>query len=681
MSSSSVYEPEEDDETSDSDIDARNSTRAPPSSPPSNRARSISISRFNGEIQFRPRSRARKRTRSEALDEIQLSLSKESVDAYSNLLNRVTEAHASAYTEASGTTSHSTQNGIVIWTQKEKDILFNLLDRKGKDGVADIACAIGSKSELEVREHIRLLRRGLERQHLIDEHPRTIVLGDVPAAAEISSECDNMLDQYARLIGLKEKELEDIAGRHQHRNMWLVDRDAAESINEHFKSKADPPTGSSVYHIGALLNMSNWVRLSERIFMNFGGHKLEDNWVNVAYEDESPAMTADAFGDFYALTVSVTRRVIHSALFFAMSRIRNMRDTGNPKAKVVKARDVKTALDVLNMKRDAFDYWTGVPRRCALEVSNIRHLKGWRAAHLSHDEVEDMLSLSDKNRFDPISYSSTPRAISENRAHGEDPYLSDSQLSSPGVSDEESEDLGDLEEQHANNVDKRTSCLEELQIWKSLGLPAPASLIPIKEEDQENNPRKRMGERKSRQELADWRDLLLYRSEWEEHGHDIYDLHEEISKSPRKRRRLYNSVSPSPAPIFTNNLENAATANREAQKQHLPLSDNDYSEMSIEDQPATKFPPTQNPRSPPHLDQNTTLEPNDDTNNVSYRSPIHARRSQTAVETNPAEEENASSGSDNDLPAPNREYSSSENGNEGLPLYSQPMTPADWRSE
>jgi hypothetical protein len=668
-----------------------------------------------------------------------LSIGKESVEAYSNLFAQTANNHASVDTKSNGENHQSTQNGIVIWTSREKEILFNILDRKGRNGIPDIARAIGSKSELEVQEHLRLLHRGLEWQHQKDRHSRTVILGDVPAAAEISSECCNMLDEYAKHLALREQQDENVAGRKKHHDMWIIDRETAELVDEQVESQEENlPTSSSVYHTAGLLNIPRWIRLSERLFMNFGGERLDDNWVNVAYADETPSVTADAFADFYALTVSVTRRLVQSALFFAMSRLRNMRETGNHKARVVRSRDIKTALDVLNMKRDGYDYWAGLARRCSLEVSDVRHLKGWKSVHLDHDEVEAM--LSGEIPFDTEWVQSTSRQRSESRVGSETDgghtadtveYDSDSgseyepehspipsTRSSPEVSGGE----GDPEDEHAEQIDQKVSCLEEAELWKALSRPAPAFVIPIKEEGQDNKPRKPIGERKTVQDLVDWREKTLYRSDWEEYGHEVYDIYEEISEERRKRRRL--NISGDQPPSSNDGIDNQANeasissiSNKDGQNHHnedIDPSEGENESMEMDDPSAPDQDPTihqdedqgsevsrsdsrsRNPQhkyqsqSSPKPDQQQThgsdassapASPTKE-NNIGYRSPILTRRMRIKVDRKKEEEANLSSSSDDDLPRARRRYSSSsEDDRNGMPLHSQPMSPTDWSSD
>ncbi|KAG2021863.1 hypothetical protein GB937_004413 [Aspergillus fischeri] len=559
MSSSSVYEPDEDEEASDSDIESRYSgTKFSASSLPIDDFERLGSTEPEDEDTPEVIPRATRGTRAQILDTLRTSLGIGCVDAYSVELAGTANNTSSS---AVGRENYNpTQNGVAIWTSQEKEILFSMLDRKGANGVAEIAQAIGSKSELEVQEHLKLLHRGLERQHVRDSHSRTIVLGEVPAALEISQECCKALDDYAELLALEEQRAEDVVGRKLHQNVWIVDREVAEMVEEQLEERDETPLpGSSVYVTAEIFNINKWIRLSERFFMNAGGPRLEDNWVNVACADETPSITADALADFYALAVSVTRRLVHSTLFFAMSRLRNMRETGNRKARIVRSRDVKTALNVLNMPQDRFDFWVGLARRCSLQVADLRHKKGWQSELMDYDEVEDILSGKV-----PVDESLDARSASRRRSESharhdtveeDDDDVSDvysyasSILSSPEMTPIDEPSVN-LEEEHAEEIDQLNNASEEMRLWNLMGQPAPSGMSSLASNTEQGSKlRKPIGERKTKEDLVNWRDRTLYRSDWEEYGHEVHDLYEDLSENRRKRRRIERHMVSRGSPV------------------------------------------------------------------------------------------------------------------------------------
>ncbi|RAK97904.1 uncharacterized protein BO80DRAFT_427761 [Aspergillus ibericus CBS 121593] len=559
MSSPIPYDPEDDDDASDFKLEIQQSqTSAPVPAPPFDGP--TSSSNHPPAQPSNVTRRSTRGTRAQALEDLQSSLPRTSVEAYSDVLAKTTEGHAPVPATIGGENYRATQNGIVTWTPKEKEVLYAVLDRKGKDGIQEISRQLGTKSELEVQEHLKLLHAGLERQHLKDRHTRTVILGDVPAAAEISEECCDALDPYAELAALEEQLAEDVAGKQKHHDLWIIDRKTAEELGREIKSQgADPGANSSAHLTAELLNVKKWIRLSERFFMNFGGTRLEDNWANVAFAGETPSMTADALADFYALTVSLTRRLVQSTLFFAMSRRRNMRQTGNEKANVVRSRDVQTAVDVLNMQRGHSDFWVGLARRCSLRVEDSRHRKGWKAVHMEHDEVEDILSGQV-----PFETETGERSVSKGRPASraehtdfEDEDSDEIEPSSPVSSVPSSplsspleEEPMDPEDDHAEQVDEQMSRLEEVDLWKLIG-QSPQALEAQLQADEARGAhrRKPTGERKTMGDLVDWRDRTFYRNEWEEYGHDIVNLYDELSENRRKRQRVDKQADEQPSSV------------------------------------------------------------------------------------------------------------------------------------
>ena len=522
----------------------------------------------------RRRSKVKKKTRKNAYLGLRKRASKDVWRKYADLLAETASTTGLHTAEK----YNATQNGIVIWSPHEKELLFNALDRKGKNGIAEIAMAVGSKSELEVQEHLRLLHMGLERQHLRDRHSRTIILGDVPAATEIRADCDRVLDGYAELLRLEEQYLEDINGRKRHHDAWLIDREKAEEIEEDLEkynnddendggerskdpegrpegrtadqedaeqsenTEEDTMANSTIHQTAELLHLEKWIRLSERFFMNPGGRRLEDNWNNIAYADETPSLTADAFVDFYSLALSLTRRIVHSTLFFAMSRLRRMRNSGHRKAKLVKTRDVRAALGVLGMKQKTKPFWIGLARRCSLDVVDARHVKGWKSVSLDHNQVEDYLSGGVKYATNSEAENVRETDNDNDDDNGDDDsVLSDVRSSPERILQEEPLYLSH-EDEHAEMLDRKATKVEENHLYQLLEHAIPSDLDPNtnpeESEDSTEPPRRPKGERKSKEDLVDWRDRTLYQSEWEEYGRGIFDIHDDIAQHRRKRRRI-----------------------------------------------------------------------------------------------------------------------------------------------
>ncbi|RJE27192.1 hypothetical protein PHISCL_00433 [Aspergillus sclerotialis] len=614
MSSSSSYEPDED-EASDSDIE-----RVPGRKPPTSKAPNPPSSSPHVEelrLSSEPHEhdgpivgpQAVRITRQQAHEKLLLSLPVPSVNAYSKIL-------AEAINDASPVPMRQDYNyyeeeqlGAVFWSDQEKEIFFRVLQRKGKNGIKEIANAIGTKSELEVQEFLRLLHRGLERQHLVDRrHTHSIILGDVPAAAEIGDECCKVLEEYSKVSTFQEEQALNVAGKKKCRDMWIIDQELAQEMDRKAEDEGNDFPSYSIGHFTAkLFYMENWIRLSDRFFMNAGGTRAEDNWRNIAFEGEVPSMTADGFSDFYALAISLTRRLVQSALFFAMSRLRSS-GRSHGLVKTVRAHDVRAALNVLNMKHNRSEFWIGLPRRCSLDVADLRNRKGWKASYKTYDDVEDILSKRLHGDTSHERSVSTPREENppQNDSIEDDGETSNENENAPraplhiGPVDELEEELPtDLEDKHAEIVDHKTSTLEEVHLWKTLGLPIPANIdIPVKSEDEgEGDPkvmRKPNAQRKTKEEMVDWRDRILYRNDWEQHGEGIFDIYDRLSESRRKRRRTEEersitgmslSLSDSDADTEMDSESDTGTSTAERPRAHHSShpSEADVDEMDVDE--------------------------------------------------------------------------------------------------
>jgi hypothetical protein len=403
----------------------------------------------------------------------------------------------------------------------------------------------------------------LESQHLLERHIKTIIMGDVPAAAEISEQCCAKLDEYARGLRAKEDLAAVPAARMRYGDNWTVTSTQAQQL---LAAEMDVPLRGDIHLPANLLNIPTWIELEQRFFMNFGGSQAEDNWVNIAQsKNESPSISGDALMDFYALTVSITRRLIQSTQFVAMSRIRSQRLYGRERANAVRRKDVKAAVNILNMKPKRTDFLLRLARRNELVIEDRHKRKGWKTRTFDYDEAEKILNGETDyfKRVRDATVTNTADADDEveeedendlDNFDGEDsrqPSRMTSQQpteysSSPASSDEEQDPL-DSEEEHANTVDLEHNRHEELALWHLLENPAPPHLEPPipTEQDDKDVSRKPPAERKTPHGMVEWRDRVLYRGEWEEYGYNVGDVEEAVVENRRKRRRIDEPLSAS----------------------------------------------------------------------------------------------------------------------------------------
>lgn len=454
----------------------------------------------------------------------------------------------------------TTQNGAVIWTAEEKELLFNTLDRKGKGGIRYAAATIGTKSEVEIADYLKLIQRSLEARHVLEERLELIIMGEIPSALEVSKECCAELDRYAEYLVIQEDVDTEKECRAIYAGNGLICAPQAKSLVE---KDVNPPLRGSIHLAANVLNVPGWTQLSTQVFMNFGGSKAEDSWNElVKSKKESPGLYGDALMDFYALTVSITRRLVQSTMFFAMARLRSMSGIGRARRNAIRKRDVRAAVDVLNMRHDRQGFFVDAARRNHLVI-----LDDENESPMSYEEAEEILGQEDENensdadQEDTASESENAEEVEEGGEEDEEDEASnmDSATSQPNSepSNHQNPDRTrppklswdeiplDTEEEHADLVDVQISRAEESKLWHILDTPVPRHLdIPIvpAEEDKKDATQKPHCQRKLKEELVDWRDRTLYRDEWEEYGEGLQDLEEELAENRRKRRRsVYES--------------------------------------------------------------------------------------------------------------------------------------------
>jgi hypothetical protein len=475
------------------------------------------------------------------------------------------------------------QFGSVVWTSTEKEAFFNALDRKGKGSVKELAAAVGTKSELEILEYLRQLQHALEIRHEADPSLKCMpLLRDVPAATEISQQSCKLLNDYADVLVLKESLAEDHSGELQHGDHWNLTSSAALDLIDVIDGEDDGTVRADLRLAATLLNVPDWIQLSRGLFMNFGGTKLEDNWKTIAESKEqitvqkkqTPSMTADSVVDFYSLAVSITRRLVQSSIFFAMSRLRGANRSGRDRKDHVRIPDVRAAIEVLNMKHRRPNF-VHVARRNEVAIADIHHRKDWVPTLFTYDEVEEIIGKSGWTRYRNEKATSAAASLrgdardvdgsESDDSNDEDIEPADeletepesrpeaevievdsspsreSETSSP-ISDSDELEM-DSEEAHAEMADQAASRREEAMFLRLMEQPVPSILdesMKQEERDDDLNPPPKRRDR----DVLDWRDRVHYHSEWEELGYDFADLKEEMEMPPQKRPRFNEPESP-----------------------------------------------------------------------------------------------------------------------------------------
>ncbi|KAI1436172.1 hypothetical protein GGR50DRAFT_260462 [Xylaria sp. CBS 124048] len=343
---------------------------------------------------------------------------------YLDLLNQDIRDASAGRIHDEHTTSQSvrpddtTQIGEVVWSVAEKDAFFAAVSRLGKDDVAGISARIGTKSEPEVRQFSMLLDaaerrqgdgegRGTQRARLLPT--------DFPAAVEIGDECNAALETAADGLALRQEAYEEEFERKRWGSPWLITAPLAQTLEDVFldrqeeeereekraqstrrgkarlkagvNDEVDGPRENSrrsgdrmkqrdvdvsldELPFAQLFSVQNWLRLSDRVFMNSA--VSDSNWhaLSTAEPPEPPAIRATAFADFHGLALSVTRRLMLAAMYVAESRIRaqSLNASLRRAQRRVKVKDVEAAVASLGMMHDRRAFWARCARRLRLNI-------------------------------------------------------------------------------------------------------------------------------------------------------------------------------------------------------------------------------------------------------------------------------------------------------------------------
>lgn len=483
---------------------------------------------------------------------------------YLAILNTDIEDAAAQYVPREEKHLPPSQIGMTVWTSVEKELFFEALSRVGKDDIQSISRRIRTKSELEVRQYLKLLQDTASLQKR-ERRLRRACPEDIPAAIEIGPQCSAALEEAADAVASRQETYEESLERKQWGDDWLIT-----PFNYRRMEAAAPGNMPSLQ----LFRVSSWLRLPERVFMN--ANFPENNWQSVS--DENPSIRATALEDFYSLAVSVTKRLVAATIYVAQSRIRAKKDVHfkSEAMSLVWRKDVEAAALSVGLNKDSKKFWAGCARRLRLDVygdhDNDTSAESGadsdaEAEPMTYDEVEavlggtrereifDLSANDDSGDEDLISLSDTPSLdelsdLDDLPEHERTP----SEPTSAQPQSEEEDDPGlDVDEEavrtetkelllytaqpnppttrtrqaaekrirnelqhvaYADALDAKTSQREERRLWEMLGGDPPDELIKVKVP--ERAPR-RIGQSVDDMypSTGDWRDGLAYVSQWE----------------------------------------------------------------------------------------------------------------------------------------------------------------------
>lgn len=297
----------------------------------------------------------------------------------------------------------STQLGAIWWRPSEKERLYQALERRGRLDVKGIALIVRTKSEVEVNAYLNWLRQEETDRQLFEAQTKNISHIDIPAAIEIGSECEAVLDKAAAALSAFQEHFDFAAGQRNH-GVWVIDRQAAselDKIADEAELSSDLSEGEGresqpIASSGRFFHISTFLKLSESFYMNQGS---SETWHELGEHNERPSMTMDVLTDFYEIIVSYLRRLIQSIIFIAKSRIRSTSTISYSTLQTVRQEDVTATLDILNANNHLWDYWIHIARRNKILVVHKNRVKHFDPdAVMDYDKVEAILSERKRSR-------------------------------------------------------------------------------------------------------------------------------------------------------------------------------------------------------------------------------------------------------------------------------------------
>lgn len=320
---------------------------------------------------------------------------------YLELLNESIDEAAQRVCLDDDISLQSAQIGATSWSSLEKRLFYEALARVGRLDLKGIASRIGTKSVIEVQHYLQFMDNAVELRHTVNRRS-FLEPAEYPAAVELSQPCCHAQEEAADAISVQQEVHEQQREQQRWKDIWDITPSVIETMKQDDTNAG--PSGSDPA-FADLFHLSNWLELSERIFMN--SSIPPSNWTFI--DDRPPSIWATAIDDFYSLAVSFTKRVIHTTLLISMSRIRNQTDLRDT-VEVVKAKDVAAAVSSLGLDLNPRARWKGCARRLRLNVFD----------GLSDDEEEDSDSIPEG---EPLTFDDVENMLSEEQ---EEPgYMND----------------------------------------------------------------------------------------------------------------------------------------------------------------------------------------------------------------------------------------------------------------
>lgn len=491
---------------------------------------------LDGSVDAQPRKRARKALNRAYLDLLNQDI-KHSDQSLSPVYEKMDERR----------NLPSSQIGMIVWTCLEKERFFEALGRLGRDNATGIAERIHTKSEMEVRQYMQILQDALtHRRQQTELDP--IWLEDFPAAVEISQACCQALEEVADDIARRQERAEIAAEEVEIGPDWLL---CQENRKDHERE-----VGDDMSKAAGLFRTEKLLSLSERFFMN--APDSQGNWHEV--DGNTPGMWLTSLDDFYALALTLTRRLVAASHYMAATRIRAELGYRPKVRQFVKEKDVLAAIKSLGVAANKPPL-TGCVRRLGLSVYHKPPKPDGESdlEPMSVNDVEDALDIEGPNsaghlrqQMERIALSSDQSSTSSDSPAESDAESDAGSGSNGSADDADSEEEEEVraeaseailysavdppqtkrdrqalhrrikaereQERYADAVDMQASFKEELQIWSILGQEPPESLV--KPGSPPPGRRLKLSVDAGYTVGKDWRARTKVISEWEAHYMD-----------------------------------------------------------------------------------------------------------------------------------------------------------------
>jgi RNA polymerase I-specific transcription initiation factor RRN5 len=452
--------------------------------------------------------------------------------------------------------------GAVSWTRQEKLTFFEVVAKCGRHDLARLSQAIGTKSEVEIKAYLEAIQQTLNEMNASGLRRHDVSLPEMSAAIEIGQEMETELEIAADALSAYQEQYDYALGHRQYNESFIVDKKIAETLDAESDARQNEDNGEDGDDSprpkttpADLFRLSTFCDLSGKFFMRGTGERPFDNWMSIAEDGESPAMTQDFVKDFHTIAVSLVQRLVQTAIFIAKSRLRATTSRNWNPSHTILQEDVNAALQILNLEKSLWDYWVLLPERLGLRVvSGHRVKRDAKEQPLDTEYVRDRLlqptrrgrhsrspSKAGSSAESDLGESGAQETAGDNSADSGDDELyepsEEERESSNPVSDAEGSEeeqppsvpasvrrsVLDEEDKLAETLDQQCRQAEEQRLARQLGL---GSFVSVKS-DPDERPTKRL--RRVRDEPNEWH--APYLAAWE-----IYDLASDGSESLQTSR-------------------------------------------------------------------------------------------------------------------------------------------------